>query len=61
MKVIELLMQGNKVWNKDKAQVGRFLAYDGDDTEMPFLVFIDNTKSTGWYNYCEIIGEEELI
>ena len=61
----EKVQFGTKVrawWNnKDKAQVGRFLAYDEDDTEMPFLVFIDNTKSTAWYNYCEIIGEEELI
>ena len=50
-----------RVWwnNKDNAQVGRFLAYDGDDTKIPFLAFIDNTKSTGWYNYCEIIEEEE--
>ena len=124
MKVIELLMQGEKVWNKDKKgyfeldqrrnclyftdintkrrktypnivlqlalregeiytetecknipfgtkvrawwegneetkQVGRFLAYDDDDTELPFLVFIEHIPDTNWFDYCEIIEEEE--
>ena len=40
-------------------QVGRFLAYDDDDTELPFLVFIEHIPDTNWFDYCEIIEEEE--
>ena len=123
MKVIELLMQGNKVWNKDKEGyfeldqrrnrlyftdintkrrktypqivlelalregeiytetdwkkvpfgtkvrvwdyndkcklVGRFLTYDEDDAEMPFLIFIEEDKDTMWFKNCEIIEEDK--
>ena len=38
---------------------GRFLAYDEDDTELPFFVFIEHAKDTNWFDYCEIIEEEE--
>ena len=40
-------------------QVGRSLAYDDDDTELPFLVFIEHIPDTNWFDYCEIIEEEE--
>ena len=52
-----------RVWwegNKTK-QVGKFLAYDDDDEELPFFVFIEHIPDTNWYGFCEIIeeGEEE--
>ena len=55
---------GTKVrawWKGDEKtkQVGRFLAYDDDDTELPFLVFIEHIPDTNWFDYCEIIEEEE--
>ena len=56
---------GTKVrawWEGNKTkQVGRFLAYDDDDTELPFFVFIEHIPDTDWYSFCEIIeeGEEE--
>ena len=56
---------GTKVrawWEGNKTkQVGRFLAYDDDDTELPFFVFIEHIPDTNWYSFCEIIeeGEEE--
>lgn len=40
-------------------QVGRFLAYDDDDTELPFLVFIEHIPDTNWFDFCEIIEEGE--
>lgn len=48
--------EGNEV-----KQVGKFLAYDDDDTELPFLVFIEHIPDTNWFEYCEIIeeGDEE--
>ena len=46
--------EGNEV-----KQVGKFLAYDDDDTELPFLVFIEHIPDTNWFEYCEIIEEEE--
>lgn len=45
--------------NEETKQVGRFLAYDDDDTELPFLVFIEHIPDTNWFDYCEIIEEEE--
>ena len=49
-----------KVWDDDRNKlVGRFLAYDDDDTELPFLVFIENDNEANWYDHCEIIEEEE--
>ena len=49
-----------RVWDSDRNKlVGRFLAYDDDDEESPFLVFIENDNEAYWYNYCEIIEEEE--
>ena len=45
--------------NEKTKQVGRFLAYDDDDTELPFLVFIEHIPDTNWFDYCEIIEEEE--
>ena len=54
---------GTKVrawWEDSKTkQVGKFLAYDDDDTELPFLVFIEHIPDTNWYGFCEIIEEEE--
>lgn len=54
---------GTKVrawWDNDEPkQVGRFLTYDEGDTELPFFVFIEHAKDTNWFNYCEIIGEDE--
>ena len=54
---------GTKVrawWEDSKTkQVGKFLAYDDDDTELPFLVFIEHIPDTNWFDYCEIIEEEE--
>lgn len=46
--------EGNEV-----KQVGKFLAYDDDDTELPFFVFIEHIKDTNWYDHCEIIEDEE--
>lgn len=49
-----------KVWDDDRDKlVGRFLAYDDDDTELPFLVFIENDNEANWYDHCEIIEEED--
>ena len=49
-----------KVWDDDRDKlVGRFLAYDDDDTELPFLVFIENDNEANWYSHCEIIEEDE--
>lgn len=54
---------GTKVrawWEDSKVKyTGRFLAYDEDDTELPFLVFIEHIPDTNWYGFCEIIEEEE--
>ena len=49
-----------RVWDSDRNKlVGRFLAYDDDDEESPFLVFIENDNEANWYDHCEIIEEEE--
>ena len=54
---------GTKVrawWEDSKVKyTGRFLAYDDDDTELPFLVFIEHIPDTNWYGFCEIIEEGE--
>ena len=54
---------GTKVrawWEDSKVKyTGRFLAYDDDDTELPFFVFIEHAKDTNWYDHCEIIEEGE--
>ena len=122
MKVIELLMQGEKVWNKDKEgyfeldqrrnrlyftdiktkhrktypnivlelalregeiytgtgwenvpfgtkvicwnegdatkNVGKFLAYDDDDAELPFFIFLEQDMHARWFKRCELLVEE---
>ena len=54
---------GTKVrawWEDSEVKyTGRFLAYDEDDTELPFLVFIEHIPDTNWYGFCEIIEEGE--
>ena len=54
---------GTKVrawWEDSKVKyTGRFLAYDEDDEELPFLVFIEHIPDTNWYGFCEIIEEGE--
>ena len=54
---------GTKVrawWADSKTkQVGKFLAYDDDDAELPFFVFIEHIKDTNWYDHCEIIEDED--
>ena len=54
---------GTKVrawWADSKVKyTGRFLAYDDNDTELPFLVFIEHIPDTNWYGFCEIIEEGE--
>lgn len=54
---------GTKVrawWEDSKVKyTGRFLAYDDNDTELPFLVFIEHIPDTNWYGFCEIIEEGE--
>ena len=54
---------GTKVrawWEDSKVKyTGRFLAYDDDDTELPFCVFIEHIPDTNWYGFCEIIEEGE--
>lgn len=54
---------GTKVrawWEGNKTkQVGRFLAYDVDDEELPFFVFIEHIPDANWYDFCEIIEEGE--
>ena len=49
-----------RVWdyNKKTKLIGRFLTYDEDDEETPFLVFVEDEKRAYWYKHCEIIGEE---
>ena len=123
MKVIELLMQGNKVWNKDKegyfeldqrrnrlyftdintkrrktypnivlelalregeiytetecknipfgtkvrgwnegdaaTNVGKFLAYDANDTDLPFFIFLEQDMQARWFRHCELLVEED--
>ena len=54
---------GTKVrawWEDSEVKyTGRFLAYDEDDTELPFFVFIEHIPDTNWYGFCEIIEEGE--
>ena len=54
---------GTKVrawWEDSKTkQVGRFLAYDDEDEELQFFVFIENVPEANWFDYCEIIEEDE--
>ena len=54
---------GTKVrawWEDSEVKyTGRFLAYDDNDTELPFLVFIEHIPDTNWYGFCEIIEEGE--
>ena len=45
-------------YNEKTKLVGRFLTYDEDDEETPFLVFVEDEKRAYWYKHCEIIGEE---
>ena len=48
-----------RVWeDEDDKLVGRFLAYDEDDEDVPFLVFIESEREMHWFEYCEIIEEE---
>ena len=48
-----------RVWeDEDNKIVGRFLAYDEDDEDVPFLVFIESEREMHWFEYCEIIEEE---
>ena len=49
-----------RVWdyNEKTKLIGRFLTYDEDDEETPFLVFVEDEKRAYWYKHCEIIGEE---
>ena len=49
-----------RVWdyNEKTKLVGRFLTYDEDDEETPFLVFVEDEKRAYWYKHCEIIEEE---
>ena len=50
-----------KVWDcNDEEQIGRFIYYDDDSDMIPFLVFIKDKKSAMWFEYCEIIEEEEV-
>ena len=43
-------------YNEEHALVGRFLAYD--DTDIPFLIFIEDENNTMWFKHCVIIEEE---
>lgn len=48
-----------RVWeDEDDKLVSRFLAYDEDDEDAPFLVFIESEREMHWFEYCEIIEEE---
>ena len=42
-------------YNEKTKLVGRFLTYDEDDEETPFLVFVEDEKRAYWYKHCEII------
>ena len=42
-------------YNEETKLVGRFLTYDEDDEETPFLVFVKDEKRAYWYKHCEII------
>ena len=46
-------------YNEKTKLIGRFLTYDEDDEETPFLVFVEDEKRAYWYKHCEIIIEEE--
>ena len=46
-------------YNEKTKLVGRFLTYDEDDEETPFLVFVEDEKRAYWCKHCEIIVEEE--
>ena len=51
---------GTKVraWDDEEKLVGRFIYYDeGYDTELPFLVFVEDEKEAYWFKNCEIIEE----
>ena len=54
---------GTKVicWNEDDEtkNVGKFLAYDNDDTELPFFIFLEQDMRATWFRRCELLEEEE--
>ena len=45
-------------YNDKHKLVGRFLCYDENDEDVPFLVFIEDEKGATWFKNCELIEEE---
>lgn len=54
---------GTKVrgWNEGDTtkNVGKFLAYDDDDTELPFFIFLEQDMHARWFRHCELLVEED--
>ena len=54
---------GTKVigWNEGDTtkDVGKFLAYDDDDTDLPFFIFLEQDMHARWFRHCELLVEED--
>ena len=46
-------------WNEGDAtkSVGKFLAYDDDDTDLPFFIFLEQDMHARWFRRCELLEE----
>ena len=51
------------VWSGDKRskQTGRFLHYDEKGTWLKFLIFIEDTATTKWFEYCELLDGGDIV
>lgn len=54
---------GTKVrgWNEGDTttNVGKFLAYDDNDTAPPFFIFLEQNMQARWFRHCELLVEED--
>ena len=50
-------------WSGDKRskQAGRFLHYDEKGTWLKFLIFIEDTATTKWFEYCELLDGGDIV
>ena len=46
-----------RAWDDKDKVVGRFLYYDKEDEESPFLVFLEFVSRAYWFDHCELIKE----
>ena len=54
---------GTKVraWDEDsdEKKEGKFLAYDDNDTELPFFIFLEQDMHATWFRRCELLEERD--